>query len=118
MNRRDFLKTGAVLGATTAIPSFSFALSKSNDRIKVGLIGCGGRATGAATNMMNADSNIEIVAFADLFEDKIQPSIDKLVKASQKLVKDKNLPANTAEKIINPAKVQRFSGWNCWKFNY
>ena len=113
MNRRDFLKTGAVLGATTAIPSFSFALSKGNDRIKVGLIGCGGRATGAAINMMNADPNVEFVAFADLFEDKIQPSIDKIATEVQWVIKKKGLPTDTAKKIIDPKKVQRFSGWNC-----
>ena len=113
MDRRDFIKAGAVLGTAAVMPSCISASGKGNDRIKVGLIGCGGRATGAATNMMNADQNVEIVAFADLFEDKIQPSIDRLVKESQKVAKAKGLPAGSAEKIINPAKVQRFSGWNC-----
>ena len=113
MNRRGFIKAGAVIGAAAAMPSCNFAKGAGSDRIKVGLIGCGGRATGAAINMMNADQNVEFVAFADLFEDKIQPSIDKLVKESQKVSKAKGLPAGSAEKIINPAKVQRFSGWNC-----
>jgi len=113
MERRDFIKAGAVLGAAAAMPSCISASGKGKDRIKVGLIGCGGRATGAATNMMNADQNVEFVAFADLFEDKIQPSIDRLVKESQKVAKVKGLPAGSAEKIINSAKVQRFSGWNC-----
>ena len=107
MQRRDFVKAGAVLGAAAAMPSCNFAKGAGNDRIKVGLIGCGGRATGAARNMMNADSNVEFVAFADLFEDKIQPSIDALVKEAKKVA------PKDADKIINPAKVQRFSGWNC-----
>ncbi len=107
MQRRDFVKAGAVLGAAAAMPSCNFAAGAGNDRIKVGLIGCGGRATGAAKNMMNADKNVEFVAFADLFEDKIQPSIDALVKEAKKVA------PKDADKIINPAKVQRFSGWNC-----
>lgn len=107
MQRRDFVKMGAVLGASAVLPKFSFASAKGNDRIKVGLIGCGGRATGAACNMLCADSNVEFVAFADLFADKIGPSIKKIqAKAAQVCPKD-------ADKIINPAKVQKFSGWDC-----
>ncbi len=107
INRRDFVKAGAVIGAGAVLPKFSFASAKGGDRIKVGVIGCGGRATGASCNMMSADQNIEFVAFADLFEDKIQPSIDKVETHAKK-----NFPAD-ATKIINPTKVQRFSGWNC-----
>ena len=78
MQRRDFVKMGAVLGASAVLPKFSFASAKGNDRIKVGLIGCGGRATGAAQNMLSADSNVELVAFADLFADKIDPPLKKI----------------------------------------
>ena len=107
MQRRDFVKVGAMAGASALMPSFLSAAPKGKERIKVGLIGCGGRATGAAKNMMNADQNIEFVAFADLFADKIQPSIDAVAKeAKTKFPQD-------ADKIINPAKVQRFSGFNC-----
>ena len=124
MQRRDFIKAGTTAGAMSVIPGLSFAAdpihhkgvshnfkkvssAKGGDRIKVGLIGCGGRATGAARNMMGADQNIEFVAFADLFEDKIAPGIESIVKEAKK-----RFP-NEADKIINPAKVARFSGWNC-----
>ena len=40
--------------------------------LKVGLIGCGGRGTGAAVNAMNADKNVKLVAMADAFEDRLQ----------------------------------------------
>ncbi len=107
MDRRDFVKAGAVIGASAVLPKFGFAATKGSDRIKVGVIGCGGRATGASRNMMSADQNIEFVAFADLFEDKIQGAIDAIEKHAKK-----NFEKDAA-KIINPAKVQRFSGWNC-----
>ena len=67
MERRDFVKASAIIGAAAALPRFSYAQIKGSDRIKVGLIGCGGRGTGATCNMIEADQNIKIVAMADLF---------------------------------------------------
>ena len=52
---------GVVAGAAAMMPKFSFAQVKGNDRIKVGLVGCGGRGTGATRNMIDADRNIKIV---------------------------------------------------------
>lgn len=106
MNRRDFVKAGAVLGAAASMPSFGFASAKGSDRIKVGLIGCGGRGTGASINMLNADKNVEFVAFADLFEDKLDGSIKRIAEAAQKVAPE------SAKQIIDPSKVKRFSGWN------
>lgn len=47
-------------------------------RIKVGLVGCGGRGTGAANQALNADSNVELVAMADIFQDQIDNSLNTL----------------------------------------
>lgn len=88
------------------MPSFGFASAKGSDRIKVGLIGCGGRGTGASINMLNADKNVEFVAFADLFEDKLDGSIKRIAEAAQKVAPE------SAKQIIDPSKVKRFSGWN------
>ena len=107
MQRRDFIKAGAIVGAGAVMPGCLSASVKGKDRIKVGLIGCGGRGTGASINMLNADQNIEFVAFADLFEDKIGPSISKIEAEAKK-----KFP-NQAKNIIDPSKVQRFSGFNC-----
>lgn len=107
MQRRDFIKAGAIVGAGAVMPGCLSASVKGKDRIKVGLIGCGGRGTGASVNMLNADQNIEFVAFADLFEDKIGPSISKIEAEAKK-----KFP-NQAKNIIDPSKVQRFSGFNC-----
>ena len=60
-SRRDFLKTSAVVGgalmAPAILPSRSFAAGNT-DTIKVGLIGCGGRGSGAATQALRADKNV------------------------------------------------------------
>ena len=86
MERRKFVKMGAVIGAAAAMPRFSFAQVKGSDKVKIGLIGCGGRGTGALINMLDGDQNIKVVAFADLFEDKLQPSINRVKQHFAKLL--------------------------------
>ena len=63
--RRDILRTGSVaaaaaIAATYAFPSGVYA--KASDRVKVGLVGCGGRGSGAAVNALTADDGAELVA--------------------------------------------------------
>ncbi len=55
-NRREFLKTStaATAGAMAALGSLPAVHAAGNDTIKVGLIGCGGRGTGAAENICEA----------------------------------------------------------------
>lgn len=108
INRRSFVKTAGIAGlAAATLPKFSFAAVKGDDRIKVGLIGCGGRGTGATINMICADQNVQLVAVADLFEDKIEPSLKRIQDNCKKKFPDK------ADAIIDPSKVKKFSGWNC-----
>lgn len=108
IQRRNFVKSGAILGtAAMVMPKFSFAQVKGGDRIKVGLVGCGGRGTGAFRDMVNADQNIELVAVADLFEDKLQPAIDKMYERVAKTHGE-----DVAKKIIDKSKVKKFKGWD------
>src|SRR5215470_13792247 len=76
-SRRDFLATSAVAGGLAFAPSL---FAGQNSAIKVGLVGCGGRGTGAAKNTLVADSNVKLTAMADLFEDKIKDSLRALKK--------------------------------------
>jgi len=75
-NRRDFVKTAAAIGAGALVPSaFAARTSRAvDDRIRVGVIGCGGRGTGAAANAIKAHPGVRIVAMADLFEDRLKSS--------------------------------------------
>jgi predicted dehydrogenase len=82
--RRDFLKgtTAAMAGAALA---GSLGISRSahaagSDVIKVALIGCGGRGSGAVENCMDADPAIKVVAVADAFEDKAKKCAERLRK--------------------------------------
>ena len=74
-SRREFLKTSAAAAsgaalATTALDSRLYAAG--SDVIKIGMIGCGGRCTGAAVNAMNVDPGVRLVAMCDLFMDRVQ----------------------------------------------
>ncbi|MDB5334936.1 MAG: hypothetical protein JWN70_555 [Planctomycetaceae bacterium] len=81
--RRRFLETSsvAVVGslATLALPQGVHAAG--SDLLKVGLIGCGGRGSGAAVQALKADANVKLWAMADAFDDRLQGSLKNLEKA-------------------------------------
>ncbi len=81
-SRRDFLKSSsvAVAGASLAVGSSitRSAYAAGSDTIKVALIGAGGRGTGAASQLMNADKNLKLVAVADAFENRATAAIKRL----------------------------------------
>ncbi len=81
-NRRNFIKTTGAIGAFTVVaPAVAFGY-KSNSAVRMGIIGCGGRGTGVISTM-SRNANIEIVAMADLFQDKLDGSHKILNKANQ-----------------------------------
>lgn len=88
--RREFLKHSAlmstVLAAPAILPSSLFAQPASKI-LRVGLIGCGGRGTGAASQAMKADENVELVALADAFDDQLQKSLQTLQREHPDKVK-------------------------------
>jgi predicted dehydrogenase len=99
-SRRDFLKTSAAVAALVAVPN---AHAAGSDLLRVGLIGCGDRGTGAATQALSADSNVKLVAMADAFEDRLQQSLDILLK-SEKV---------SAKVDVRPG--HRFVGFNAYR---
>jgi myo-inositol 2-dehydrogenase / D-chiro-inositol 1-dehydrogenase len=88
--RRQFLKTSALAGsallAPAILPSRARAAQDSST-LKIGLIGCGGRGTGAAGEAMGADKNIALTAMADVFEDKLHASLEALRQEAPEKVK-------------------------------
>jgi len=74
-SRREFLQTAAIAGTLTAIPSVHAA---GSDALRVGLIGCGQRGTGAAAQALAADPDVRLVAMADAFADRLQASLAHL----------------------------------------
>lgn len=72
-HRRTFLKKSAVAAASASILSLAPVVhAAGREEIKVGLIGCGGRGTGAAQQAANTGSTVRITALADAFPDRVQ----------------------------------------------
>ncbi len=73
-SRRDFLKSSTAAAAGLALAGgLSFARSAhaaGGDELKIALIGCGGRGTGAAVNCLDSVENVKLIAVADAFADR------------------------------------------------
>ncbi|HRN58430.1 MAG TPA: Gfo/Idh/MocA family oxidoreductase, partial [Agriterribacter sp.] len=81
--RRTFLKLSGMAVTAGALPSNIIhcapAYKKTNaDTLKVGLIGCGGRGSGAASQALSADPNVVLHAMADIFSDQLEKSLKNL----------------------------------------
>ncbi|MDA1007464.1 MAG: Gfo/Idh/MocA family oxidoreductase [Planctomycetota bacterium] len=98
-NRRTFL---AAAGAIAVAPSTIRRSHGHQDQplLKVGVIGCGSRGTGAAVNALEASEEVQIVALGDLFADKVKSAQDGLAKHFQR----GNVPAD-----------RLFVGFDCYK---
>ncbi len=73
--RRDFLKTSSVLASTAMTGALAFQSrlhAAGSDILRVGMIGCGGRNTGAAAQAMAADPGARLVAMCDIFMDRVK----------------------------------------------
>jgi len=83
-SRRNFVKTSSLLtGGLLAAPFLSSAnyFSGADDVIKIALIGCGGRGTGAAVQALSTKQNVRLVAMADAFKDRLEDSLKNINEA-------------------------------------
>ncbi len=83
LSRRGFLKTAgaATVGFSALMHSGHFAYAAGSDRIRVGLIGCGGRGSGAANDCVTSSEGVDIYAMGDLFEDRLDTARGHLKEA-------------------------------------
>jgi myo-inositol 2-dehydrogenase / D-chiro-inositol 1-dehydrogenase len=75
LTRRDFLKTSAVAASAAAVGTLDLSRSAhaaGSDIIKVGMIGCGGRNSGAGAQALAADPGARLVAMCDIFRDRLE----------------------------------------------
>lgn len=105
-SRREFIKTTtAAAVATTVAAQFNVipgAYAAGSDMIKVGLIGCGGRGTGAAGDAIGGAEGVTLVAMGDLFKDRIDESRQNLAKKFE-------------HKIALPSEDHCFTGFDAYK---
>jgi predicted dehydrogenase len=105
ITRRRFIATTSV-GA--ALPLAGTALGglpvRGKDEIRVGVIGCGGRGTGAAMNALQASPEIRIHAVGDLFADRMTASRDNLRSQVERFGDRASVPEENC-----------FAGWDAYK---
>jgi predicted dehydrogenase len=101
--RRDFLKTSAAAAAAVGLAGVPPVHAGGGDQLRVGLVGCGGRGTGAAVNALRADRNVKLVALGDTFRDRLEGSLAALRRE-----------ADLAPKIDVPAE-RRFVGFDAYR---
>jgi len=99
-DRREFMKAGALVTAATLLPGMASAQGSAGKEIKVALIGCGGRGTGAASQSLNVPGT-KLVAMADAFQDNLKKAHDSLQKQFK-------------ERVDVPAE-RRFVGFDAFK---
>ena len=114
LKRRFFIKSSSLVAGGLVLPSFNInrmANSANNKKLKVSVVGCGGRGTGAAVQALRADENVELVAMADAFKDRLEKSLNAIkqeFEGEKKIeVKEKNMLVgfNGYKKAIDLADV-------------
>lgn len=103
-SRREFLSTSGRIAAASALglAAVPAVHAAENNTLKIALVGCGGRGTGAAANALSTKSGpTNLVAMADLFDHQIENSLKRL---SQRLGRAVDVP-----------KEHRFLGFDAYK---
>lgn len=86
-SRRDFLKTATVAAGAAVVSNLSLAPSvhaAGSDRIKVGLVGCGGRGGGAAEDVLRSAKGVTIHALGDVFKFQADGASGRISNFAQK----------------------------------
>ena len=102
--RRDFLKTASTAAIGTALASDASVLARpvfGSDAIRIGVVGCGGRGTGAVEDALSSSQGVTLVAMGDLFPDRLTSSRTRLTEKFGKAIEDTLLRQNG----VDPASV-------------
>ncbi len=106
-DRRKFMQyTGAMIGGMAfQMGATNPAFASGNNTLKVGLIGCGGRGAGAASQALAADPDTILTAMGDVFSDRLDESYEALLEMYPNRVKvdktNKFIGFDAYQKVIN-----------------
>jgi len=89
LSRRQFGQLTAAAAGAAFLAARGARAQSNTDTLKVGLLGCGGRGSGALFQMLEGNENVQVTALADLFEDRLNGVLDKLAKADDPRLKAK-----------------------------
>ncbi len=91
-SRRDFLKTSSGIalsaGAVAQLSLSAGVHAAGDDVIKIGLVGCGGRGTGAATQALSTVGNVKLIAVGDAFDDRLNGALNNLKQFGDRVAVD------------------------------
>ena len=110
-SRRDFIKKTSLIGSSLAAFPFVTQAGHDNtsvdDSIKIALIGCGGRGTGAAMQALSTKQNVKLVAMADAFRDRLDSCYKELNDPN-------NEDGNVSQRVAVPEE-NKFVGFDGYK---
>ncbi len=75
--RRNFAKVGAASTFAILASDQRAKAATNNNTLKVGLLGCGGRGSGALQQMLQGNSNVKLTAMADIFQDRVDEKLKR-----------------------------------------
>jgi predicted dehydrogenase len=111
LGRRQFVKGSAVLAGGVMLGGLpveaSAYVNPQEKKLKLAVVGCGGRGTGAVVQALKADANLELVAMADAFEDRLEHSLKSIMQSDE-------LPAER-KKDIKIEAGNKFVGFDAYK---
>jgi len=109
MSRRDFIKATSAVSLAAAVSRVGPVFAAGSDKLRVGLIGAGGRGTGAAMNCIESSPGIVITAIGDIFKDRWEGSLkrlqEKLPKESLAITPDSCFDGFDAYKKVLAADI-------------
>ena len=105
LTRRDFMRNGTAAAAAAALATYaipSAVHAQASETIRVGLVGCGGRGSGAAVQALMAEEGAELVAMGDMFADKLDEAHENLQQS------------DAAERVLAD-DMKKFTGFDAYK---
>ncbi|MCX7012101.1 MAG: Gfo/Idh/MocA family oxidoreductase, partial [Candidatus Sumerlaeota bacterium] len=118
VSRRDFVKTTAAGAAAMTALGTNYAYPAGSDRTRIALIGCGGRGTADAMNCLRSAPGVEIVAMGDLFQDRLDSSLQRMRQGKNKKGQEGTAPIEEEVDIAAQVKVKDdhcFVGWDAYE---
>lgn len=113
-SRRQFMQTSTAVAAGGVLLSSATPVhAAGSDTLKIGLVGTGGRGSGAAVNALIADPNCKLVALCDIFPDRITSGLKAIVQTAKDEEKERKIE-NVANRI-DVAEEMKFSGFDGYK---
>jgi predicted dehydrogenase len=111
LSRRDFIKTSAALGAASLAVGTNKIFAAGSDKVRIGLIGCGGRGTNDATKCLRSSQNVELVAMGDLFKERLDRCLRTLSRSPSESSRGRISVSNK----VNVTQDTCFVGWDAHK---